>query len=53
MGYAAAEDTGKVLAVVHSHPGAPFASEPDKKVCDSIRLAVVYLRYGRRKLDKD
>ena len=34
MGYAAAEDTGKVLAVVHSHPGAPaLPSEPDKKAC--------------------
>ena len=39
MGYAAAEDTGKVLAVVHSHPGAPASpSEPDQKACSQYGL---------------
>ena len=39
MGYAAAEDTGKVLAVVHSHPVAPaLPSENDKKACTQYGL---------------
>ena len=39
LGYAAAEDAGTVLAVVHSHPGAPaIASEHDKKACTQYGL---------------
>ena len=39
MGYAAAEDTGEVLAVVHSHPDAPaLPSKPDKKACTQYGL---------------
>ena len=39
MGYAAAEDTGEVLAVVHSHPGAPaLPSKSDKRACAQYGL---------------
>ncbi len=43
--YAAAEDIGEVLAVIHSHPGAPaLPSQYDKRACTQYGLP--WLIYG-------